>query len=453
MYTDMLNLCATYNGDVLKCRAAAMIYWRGLRAVGWYYFNQNQNFCTGGIDEPPQTEAGPEYYAPDCDSCPPDAICFRRIQVAAFDPNEKIGPEVYRRLELPLDYAVHFENVDSATASAQTVLITDSVDLTRLDISSFSFGVCGWGNKVYGNTNPNPQEFVAEVDMRPDMDLVVRIVGDVNETNGVVRWHFSSLDPLTMVATDDPLLGFLPPNDSTGRGQGYVTFGIDPLSSLQTGDTIMNCASIVFDYNAAIQTNCKQNIIDLISPFSAVAVLAPIQYEDSFMVSWQGSDNLSGISDYAVFVSTNGGAYEQWLIDYSDTSAYFHGVADSTYSFYSLATDSAGNVEEAPSTYDATTLVLIISNGVGPTVTADRDIAIIPNPNDGTFTLQLYSSFAARSSIIVSDMFGHLVFTGSLSLQRGVNSHRMELPGLGAGMYSIRVCDQELDRTTRFVKD
>jgi hypothetical protein len=65
---------------------------------------------------------------------------------------------------------------------------------------------------------------------------------------------------------DDPLAGFLPPNDDSGRGEGHVSFSIRPRADLLDGTVISNQANIVFDHNAPIATNIVTNTIDARPP-------------------------------------------------------------------------------------------------------------------------------------------------------------------------------------------
>ena len=53
----------------------------------------------------------------------------------------------------------------------------------------------------------------------------------------------------------DALTGFLPPEDGTGRGQGFISYIVEPKTGLPTGATIRNIARITFDANDPIDTN------------------------------------------------------------------------------------------------------------------------------------------------------------------------------------------------------
>jgi hypothetical protein len=72
-------------------------------------------------------------------------------------------------------------------------------------------------------------------------------------------------------------------------------------------------------------------------------------------VAWAGTDPGSGVSDYSVFVSENGGSFRTWLANTQATEATFEGQPGSTYAFYATARDRVGNAEESPAIADATT--------------------------------------------------------------------------------------------------
>ncbi len=101
-------------------------------------------------------------------------------------------------------------------------------------------------------------------------------------------------------------------------------------------------------------------LIDSTAPSSSVSSLPNYENSGGFMVAWSGSEgsNGSGIASYDIYVSDNGGAYTVFQSDTTQTSAMFTGGQDGhQYRFYSIASDNAGNVEQAPTTPDSTTLV------------------------------------------------------------------------------------------------
>ncbi len=260
-----------------------------------------------------------------------------------------VGPEHYVTGEGPLPYAVFFENKPEATAAAQEVVITDRLDASRLDLSTFELGPVFFGEHAVAPP-PGLKQWTADVDMRPADNLVVRVNASLDETTGVATWTFTSLDPLTMQPTEDPLAGFLPPNTEANspRGQGGVLFTVMPKAGLATGTEIRNGARIVFDQNDPIDTPVWLNTIDNAKPAAHVNALAPTQSSSTFDVGWSGADDGSGMAAYTVFVSENGGPYLIWQLNTPDTSAPFTGRPGRSYAFYAIGADAAGNYENLP---------------------------------------------------------------------------------------------------------
>jgi hypothetical protein len=284
--------------------------------------------------------------------------------VESHDPNKKIGTKGagepnYVPGDRALTYSIFFENdPNKATAPAQEVVITDRLDPNKVDIGTVSLGPISFGDRqiipAWGLNN-----YAADVDLRPGKDLIVHVTGRLNPMNGVLTWRLSSLDPKTRESPADPMAGFLPPNVHPPEGDGSVLFTVMPKRGLPTGTEIHNRATIVFDTNPPIDTNDWINTIDATKPASHVLPLAPTQTSSQFEVRWEGTDEGAGIRDYTIYVAEDRGPFAPWLTDTNDTSALFSGKNGKTYGFYSVARDQTGNVEDTPSSADASTQVVV----------------------------------------------------------------------------------------------
>ncbi len=277
----------------------------------------------------------------------------------SYDPNEKLGPSNvtginYVQSSSKLPFIVMFENVDSAALAAQEVIVYDTLDKQHLDLRTFELTSFNFADKTF-NIPPGLQEYSVDVDLRPEKNLIVRITGQLDIATGVAKWHYISFDPLTMALTDDPILGFLEPNVNPPEGDGRVAYSVKPKDSLTNGTVIRNRAKIVFDANEPILTNEWVVTIDDAKPMSLVNQLDEEVYDTTFTVSWSGNDPYGEIAGYNIYAKINENDYIPWLIGTSDTSAIFTGQYDSTYKFYSIAYDYAGNFEEAKTTHDAYT--------------------------------------------------------------------------------------------------
>jgi len=281
--------------------------------------------------------------------------------LASVDPNAKIGLQGvgdfrYFSGEESLRYSIFFENLETATAPAQEIVIADQLDMTNLDLSTFSFGpITFGGNQVV--PPPGLNGFTTDVDLRPANNLILRINAGLNPGTGILTWRLTSLDPATGRLTEDPLVGFLPPNKKPPEGQGSVLFTVTPKKGLATDTHIRNRATIVFDANPPTDTPEWLNTLDNTKPTSQVLPLAAAQNLATFEVKWAGTDVGSGILDYTIFVSENVGPFTVWLSNTTATSETFVGQPGKTYSFYSVARDRTGNLENAKTVADATTQV------------------------------------------------------------------------------------------------
>ena len=188
----------------------------------------------------------------------------------------------------------------------------------------------------------------------------MRVTANFDSQTGLATWTFASLDPSTQDVPSNPLLGFLPPDDSTGRGEGFVSYTIQPADADATGDIVNAQATIVFDANAPISTSAISNTIDVGAPTGTITPLAADQTTTSFLVSWSGQDDAggSGIATYNVYVSEDGGTFAPLVVNTTTTSTTFTGSPGHSYGFYTVATDNVGNVQPTPSAAQSTTTVV-----------------------------------------------------------------------------------------------
>ncbi len=282
---------------------------------------------------------------------PSDDDDFHSNPVNSFDPNDKIGyrspagSTYFKEDVTNFTYIINFENADTATAAAQEVYITDTLDMNAFDIHSFRAGFIKIGDRIM-QAPYDAQNHTWEIDMRPEMELITTVALSLDTNKGIARWYFKSIDPATGELTTDPYAGFLPPNDSLGSGQGIVSFTIDLKEGISDDATISNRAEIVFDYNEPIITPTWENKKDIVAPTSSM--LQPVITSDSIAVlKWQGTDNQggSGVYQYNVFMKQGAGEYSNIVSNSQAINADFKFMKDTTYSFYVTAVDSAGNME------------------------------------------------------------------------------------------------------------
>jgi|GEM_PF-5560934 len=296
-----------------------------------------------------------------------------RNLVGSVTPEDKYGPggfdlpstppdslSRYVQRQRSLDYRIDFWNHDTATAPAQIVFVEDILD-ADFDVRSFGFkdfGFLRWSIALGGG-----QYFNVNVDMRPDMNLIVNAQGTFDPDHRAVRWAFRSLDPVTGLPPEDPMVGFLPPIDSLGYNIGWVDFSVDPLPDLLSGTKLTNQAWVNFDsvggYNPAPKERPYLNTIDASAPSSHVAALPGTSHRLRLDISWSGADDSggSGLASYTIYYSVDSGPFVPWITNTTSTRDSLPGEDHHTYSFYSVARDNVGHVESLPITPDATTYI------------------------------------------------------------------------------------------------
>ncbi|HEU4502627.1 MAG TPA: carboxypeptidase regulatory-like domain-containing protein [Nitrospira sp.] len=374
------------------------------------------------------------------ESCEPSKKIRVEI-VTSNDPNEKVGShgvgtERWLADEEPLRYSIFFENKPTASAPAQDVVVTDQLDHASLDLTTLSLGPISFADKVVAPPAGLPLsvtgQFNADVDLRPANNLIVRINATLNQNTNVLTWRFTSIDPATGQPPEDPLAGFLPP----GAG-GSVFFTVMPKKGLPTGTNIRNKATIVFDVNPPLDTPEWSNALDGTKPTSRVLPLATIQNSCTFNVRWEGTDVGSGVRDFTVYVSDNGGPLTPWLTQTTATQAAFTGADGHTYSFFSVARDLTANSEDGKTVAEATTRV--VSN-------ADISLALTAPPgsigigSNITYTLAVSNSGtdAAAPITVTDNLPGDLTFVSCEATGGGVcggsgNNRTVTYQSLGNG--------------------
>ncbi len=213
-----------------------------------------------------------------------DPFNFHHIAlVRPQDPNEKVGPdglgsERLVNVDSALEYTIYFENVITATAPAQEVFITDALnpnlDWNTFQITEITFGeqiisVQEQGGQFYARSTT--ADYRAGVNKNWWVDINVQL----NPVTGQASWIFRTLDSETGQLPDDPLAGFLPPNDTTGRGEGHVSFAIRPKADTPAGTVLTNSAEIVFDTNPPIETNQVWNTTNFSADLGLIMAAAP----------------------------------------------------------------------------------------------------------------------------------------------------------------------------------
>lgn len=121
----------------------------------------------------------------------------------------------------------------------------------------------------------------------------------------------------------------------------------------------------LLDYNSGgtytLVYTVATNASDITPPTSQMTALPPVSPRD-FNVTWSGSDDITGVAYYDLYASTNGGPFGLAAARQTSGGTVFHGQPGASYSFFTVATDSAGNSEAPAVTPKAQTTVTTAVN-------------------------------------------------------------------------------------------
>ncbi|MBQ7190266.1 MAG: hypothetical protein IJR99_12720 [Kiritimatiellae bacterium] len=178
-------------------------------------------------------------------SCDPNAV----------EGDEGVGEARLVKSGQELTYTIFFENKSDADAAAACVEVFNPLS-DALDWSSLTMLDVGYNNNV-DNGLSGLHEGWSEKQLE-GTNTSVKTEFAVDEETGVAQWYLRIIDPNgdSEGWPTDMTGGFLPPNNDTHCGEGYVRYRIKVRDDAPANTIITNSATIIFDhYNDPIETD------------------------------------------------------------------------------------------------------------------------------------------------------------------------------------------------------
>lgn len=383
---------------------------------------------------------------------PPKIPWRKRIPILrSFDPNEIVGPEGtgaprYVYTNESLQYTVHFENMATAGAPAQFVSIENPLPPT-FDIRQFRLGEVGWGDTSI--ILPEAAYYTGSVSLGPKyFNHRLDIVAGIDVLNHKAFWRFTTIDPATGARPLNPMAGFLPPNDSSGIGQGFVRYRIMAIDTLSPGTVLANQADIIFDAEAMIATNIWENtIIQEGGLYSFVLPRPAFTDSTTFLVRWEAGYIDSFCADLdrvEVFVAEDSMPYRLWASSRTDREGWFTGKRGSTYQFFSLAISQDNSIEYKMSSSAEATTTIDTATGIDQPLAPGwqrPELAVYPNPTRNLVNITLDLTMAGHVRLPVYDLQGRevaLLHSGNLPTGNHRFTWSPEAQGLAPGLYLVQ---------------
>ena len=261
---------------------------------------------------------------------------------ASYDPNDiAVFPDSpLVQASQRLVYVVSFENLPEANLPAENVTITLQLD-EDLDLDSVI---------QEGSSHPNLPQVTTDPATR------------------TITWRFVGIN--------------LPPNRQPPDGEGWVRFSVQPRADVASGAETLAKATIVFDENPPIETRQVRTVVDASAPTSQMNALAAVQSSPNFEVSWQATDDLSGVASVDLLVSERPAVPNSTPSDYrihavvpgnAEPRMQFRAKFGYVYRFATAGVDKVGNVASEPQEPQAITRF-----GQAPELPAGLHLVAIP---------------------------------------------------------------------------
>ncbi len=296
---------------------------------------------------------------------PPDEL-FSRVAtlktkfVVPIDPNEKdsdeeddpvAGEKKLVGIGREILFTIYFENLATAGAPAQVVVVEDRLD-PNLDWKSVRFRDMKWTNEhlltldnLFGAAqtlapdggnrhgyNLSTEKIVPLHWGEFNGEILVDLKAGIDLQTGVITWRFETLDPVKRTPPDHHDAGFLVPNTDGFSGQGYVSFSVKLKDGVGDGVVVGNQASIVFDRNPPIATQLieRQVIITPEAPRDPVPPSDTAHPVDPGMrLSW-GHSTRANRFDLYLWKKGESRPAEPTTVDLLINGYYPQGLADDT---------------------------------------------------------------------------------------------------------------------------
>lgn len=277
----------------------------------------------------------------------------------SFDPNNITGNSDYDNTKhyinnySPQQYTISFENKPSATANAQHVYITDTLNAGKLNIFTLKLGTFTIADSTY-KLPAYRQRATMDVSLKSRNDMKVRFVANFDTAKGILQADFFSIDTLGNVLPQNSPDGFLPPDADGVIGTANISYTVYA-QNLNTLDSFSNKAAIYFDNNAPIATNTWQNTVDTTRPQGKI--LNTITVNDSTVkLVMQGSDVGAGLAYHTFYAKASSDTVFTSIGMAVGGTVIFKGKPNKVYQLFSKATDNVGNIQQKDAVADVTVI-------------------------------------------------------------------------------------------------
>jgi hypothetical protein len=157
--------------------------------------------------------------------------------------------------------------------------------------------------------------------------------------------------------------------------------------------------------------------------------------------------NISVVQSGATFTSSATGALYQWL----DCAAGYSVIAGETNQVFVASSDGTYAVELTENGCTDTSACNTYSTvGINEN-DFNLDVDVYPNPNAGSFQVDINGAKSSRVIIQIYSVTGALVYKETIETSSGTHSEQIDLGQLGEGVYMLKLNSEDLSSIVRIV--
>ncbi len=218
---------------------------------------------------------------------------------------------------------------------------------------------------------------------------------------------------------------YLPDSNTNKTGSnGFVSFGVKPLTTLTNGTLVPNTASNYFDYNSPIVTNTAHTLIGSTLPLALTSFNAiPKEKENKVLVYWNTANEIN-TSFFLIEQSTDGRTFKpivEIAAKGSGNNSYFYSIAKNNIVYLRL------KMVDKNGTYTYSNIIKLAED-------KSTGFDIVNNPAKNTLNIRVYSSLLTHTTATIVTAQGKIVKTFILNQ----NLQTIDIAALQAGNYFLQ---------------
>jgi hypothetical protein len=324
----------------------------------------------------------------------------------------------------------------------------------------FSIASCANISVAYCGTNPayqNLAAFLARTCPATDADYILYTAGDFSlcgDDNGTIFWD--------AVPAGEYWLPVLLDEANSAIGPYSITVSAEACPAAPANDECAGAIQLTSDVNCVVTYFNTTGATETLPPIECMDFTSGNAFDVFFMFTATSTDHtisVGGFDDADAMVELFSGSCGS-LVSMQCEDATYPQTADLEYtsevmlvSGLTVGTTYYVRVYDWGHASPSHAFEICLTEGAGSNIgieeNASSDWSLFPNPGTGVFTIN-YVGASGLGNIEVMDVTGRVMYNVQAQLATG-STHSMDLSGLAAGNYTVRITNNGVRTEQRLV--